>query len=87
MPVYVLVASDEMVEGIFKCGHGSGSLLSFVKGKPYTGFYFEKEGRTDRQHQITHSVWWERFYKPKDEMTPGQSKNQNTVGRSSPLKN
>jgi hypothetical protein len=32
MTVHVLVAPDEMVEGILKCGHASGSLLSFVKG-------------------------------------------------------
>ena len=42
MTVHVLVAPDERVEGIFKCGHASGSILSVVKGKPYTGFYFEK---------------------------------------------
>jgi hypothetical protein len=30
MTVHVLVAPDEMVEGTFKCGHASGSLLSFV---------------------------------------------------------
>jgi hypothetical protein len=59
------------------------AFLSFVKGKPYTGFYFDKEGGTDGERRITHSVWWERFYRPKGEMVPG---NQNTDGRSSPLK-
>lgn len=70
--VHVLVAPDEMAEGIFKCSHTSGSLLSFVKGKPYTGFYFEKEGRTEKRHQIAHSVWWERLYRSKGEMYRGK---------------
>jgi hypothetical protein len=37
MTVHVLVAPDEMVEGILKCGHASGSLLSFVKGLRLVG--------------------------------------------------
>jgi hypothetical protein len=36
-----------MIEGIFKCGHASGSILSVVKEKLYTGFYFEKAEPSD----------------------------------------
>jgi hypothetical protein len=34
MTVHDLVAPDEMVEGVFKCGNASGSILSFVRGEP-----------------------------------------------------
>jgi hypothetical protein len=48
MTVYVLVAPDEMVERIFKCGHSSGRRLSFATAKPYAGSLLRK-GRPDRQ--------------------------------------
>ncbi len=64
----------------------SASILSFVKGKPYTGFYFEKEGRTDGQRQIAHPVWWERFYRPKGEMIPDVSKHRWTFFSTEELK-
>jgi hypothetical protein len=54
--------------------------------QPYTGFYFEKEARTDGQRHVAHSVWWERFYRPKGEIVPGQSKHRWTFFSTPELK-